>query len=686
MKKNYLLVCFTLACSVLFAQNATIKTDNSQEKLGVHIKPNNDGLDTYNYTKKKNRYTQKALGDTLAYFDFDGGLPAGWAFTNNNNNTFTWRWDTVYEAGTRRPNTPKIASTTADNGFLSLPADFYNSPNAIEEMNTFVTSGPIAITPSKSVLISYQQYLAKCCLFRSDYLLEVSADSINWDTAAAVDNGVPFNFPNAPASNPVEIAIFNLSETVAMKDTFYLRFRATDNLYYFWMIDDIAIVEGPANDIEITGADLLFSPDRYQVSPLYNQIPYDLFPPITFSAVMLNNGSDTAFSAKMDVDVTRVSDLNGTFVDEHLYSQSEFVLNNDLPPFPAFDTLIEDDLTFSPLVSGSFRVDYSVSADSAEQITGDEFESRTFITTDSIYARDDGDFDVANDIGPRAIFTNISNGGNDGDACGTTYIVESRTQGNKVYPTSISYYVTDDSANIGSVISPSIWVFYEDTANVRDSWLPEDFDNSTGKGLVMYGDLYTVTANDLNSFLTLPLDSAQSATNNGYDGLDSGSYVVGWEVISGSVADNSVSFEVVDDISTSLIQPSFSSFIFHSNGSPKVVIASDDDTKFQPVIRLNIATLPIQTDVNDVANSKSNIFDVVPNPNNGQFKINIAVETSAAYNLTVRNAIGQIVYSDLLSVNGAITERIDLSSVGKGVYFLTLENTNERLQKKIIID
>lgn len=676
MKKNYLLICFTLLMGTVFSQSSDTFLQD-QKNIGLSAKSSKHVADYI--SKNKNKYSNKALGDTLVYFDFDGGLPAGWEITNENNNTFAWQWDTIYRAGTRTGNTPVIASTTADNGFLSLPSDFYNSPNVISTMNTFVTSGPIAISPRKSVFVSFQQYLSKCCLFASDYLLEVSIDSINWDTADAVDRGNPFNFANAPINNPVEFVTINVSETVANSDTMFLRFRANRNIRYFWMLDDVAIVEGPRNDIEITAADLLFNPDNYQISPLYDQIPYDLFPPITFSGVILNNGWDTAYSAKMEIDVTRINNLNGTFVNEHRYSQSEFVANTDLDPFPATDTLLENDLTFSPLTQGDFRVDFRVVADSAEQISGDESQIRTFTTTDSVYARDDGDFDIANGIGPTAIFTNRSNGGNDGDACGTTYIVESRSQGNKVIPTSISFYVTNDTGNIGITISPSVWVFYEDTLNVRDAWLPEDFNNTSGKGLVIFGDLYTVQASDTNTFLTLPLDTA------GFGGLDSGAYVVGWEVLSGSNASNEIFFEVVDDISTSLVQPNASSLIFHSNSSPKLVIATSNTTKFQPVIRLNIAGLPIQTSVDDLNNSKSEVFDVVPNPNNGQFKINIAVEKSAIYNLTVRNMLGQTVYTDVLTVNGAHTERIDLSSIGKGIYFLTLENATERLEQKIIL-
>ena len=78
-------------------------------------------------------------------------------------------------------------------------------------------------------------------------------------------------------------------------------------------------------------------------------------------------------------------------------------------------------------------------------------------------------------------------------------------------------------------------------------------------------------------------------------------------------------------------------------------------------------------------------FEVAPNPNNGQFSLTIASNLNVDYNLNVRNMLGQVVLTDQVSVNNQKTIQIDLSNYEKGVYFVTLENDNERKVKKVVV-
>jgi len=686
MKKNYLLVCLLLIASVSFSQqkSSSISIEQEQDLMFDYNAAGHKTIKGVDPEITKDKFNNKAFRDTLHYEDFDGGLN-GWTVTDLENNGEVWEWSTTYRTGNATAGISRIQSTTGSNGFLSLPSDFYNSPrpanfpNLTDEMNTFVTSPAIKLNKqAKSVFIEFQQYHARCCFFADMHIMEISADSITWDTTD-VDEDVAIGFTNGPG---VATVTYNISNFAANTDTIYIRFRATRNVLWFWMIDDVTVLEGPKNDLEISNSKIRFYDRDYGIAPIYGGVPFDIFPPLEFQSTIFNNGSDTARNANMEVDVTRTNNLNGTFVNQHVYNATEFVTNNALPSFndnPNAEVLIEDDLTYSPLLQGRHRVNFEVSSDSTEQISGDETDSLTFFTTDTTYFIDDGAFTIANGISPVTIAQGPSVGGFDGDALGTMYIIDSSRSQGKVIPTSISFYVSSNTVNDGISISPSIWYFEEDTNVIENAWLPEDFNNTSGKGLLVFGDIYQVQISDTNSFLTLPLDTA------GFAGLDPGQYMVGWEVISGSTIARDVYFEVADDQTTANRQPTFTSLLYHSNTTPKNVIFNSAQTQFQPVIRLNIATLPIQTSVEDPSNSRSEIFDVVPNPSSGQIKINIAVETTAIYNLSVTNMLGQVVYSDVLPVNGAVTERIDLSSVGKGVYFLTLENTNERLQKKIIL-
>jgi hypothetical protein len=74
---------------------------------------------------KAAKFNSKAFGDTLYYQSFDS---TGWSIFNNNPNNFLWRWDTIYPNGQFSNPNNVITSTTASNGSMVLPADFYTTP------------------------------------------------------------------------------------------------------------------------------------------------------------------------------------------------------------------------------------------------------------------------------------------------------------------------------------------------------------------------------------------------------------------------------------------------------------------------------------------------------------------------------------------------------------------------------
>lgn len=664
MKKLYSLLGAILITSLAFAQGIKIDA-NYANQLPTAVDEGVREMEKMNLRKQKN----KAFLDTLFYESFTGGLPVGWSITNSNSgaNNFAWTWDTLYRTGEFSGAITRIKSTTGATGFMLLKADNFNTPvsSGTTDMDTWFSSPAIPISPTrKSVIISYQQYLRFCCNVGNQLVLDVSTDNSTWTTFDARDN-LPVNTANVGNAVGVLNHRINISEVAAGADSVFFRFRSTGNSHYFWMIDDIAVIEGPQYDLEISNPYMEFHGNRYGINPFYNQIPYELFSPVNFTAQLLNNGWDTSFNANMQIGVEHTAGLNGSLGSGQAYSSRTNVGTTDLLPFPTRDTMIDDLQSFVPLANGEFRVDFLVSSDNAEQFIGDETSTQNFITTDTVYARDDGDF--GGGTGPASYLTGnpLVVGGSDFDACGTLYNIEARTLGNNVVPTSITYYISNDPNNIGVEIIPSVWAFDETQTTLALAW---DHFNT----LEYEGNIYKITANDTSSFLTLPLDTA------GVGGLDSGQYVVGWEVISGGKPNGTGYMEVANDLSTSVLQVPVSSFVYHEHSGAVISVA------VQPVIRLNLAPLPIQTSIEE-PNSTANIFDISPNPNNGVFNINISVENRATYNLNVRNTLGQIVYSDVLNIKGAMTERLDLSSVQKGIYLISLENDTEKLQKKVIL-
>ncbi|MBS1773129.1 MAG: T9SS type A sorting domain-containing protein [Bacteroidetes bacterium] len=71
----------------------------------------------------------------------------------------------------------------------------------------------------------------------------------------------------------------------------------------------------------------------------------------------------------------------------------------------------------------------------------------------------------------------------------------------------------------------------------------------------------------------------------------------------------------------------------------------------------------------------NNYFSIYPNPNRGNFTLQGDVPSTENIQLTVTNAIGQVVYTNNISpINKKVNEHIDLTSCANGIYILHLKN------------
>jgi len=78
---------------------------------------------------------------------------------------------------------------------------------------------------------------------------------------------------------------------------------------------------------------------------------------------------------------------------------------------------------------------------------------------------------------------------------------------------------------------------------------------------------------------------------------------------------------------------------------------------------------------------------VSPNPSNGTFKLAFNVANSFVSDLYISNQAGKIVYSESnLSISNNLTKTIKTYGLPSGEYFLTVQNGDKKLVKKIIIN
>jgi len=76
---------------------------------------------------------------------------------------------------------------------------------------------------------------------------------------------------------------------------------------------------------------------------------------------------------------------------------------------------------------------------------------------------------------------------------------------------------------------------------------------------------------------------------------------------------------------------------------------------------------------------------VYPNPNNGNFEIRFA-DVSGIMNISMTNALGQIVYTSKVQANANSTEIIQLGGIETGAYQLKVEGNSGVSVHSIIIE
>ena len=78
-------------------------------------------------------------------------------------------------------------------------------------------------------------------------------------------------------------------------------------------------------------------------------------------------------------------------------------------------------------------------------------------------------------------------------------------------------------------------------------------------------------------------------------------------------------------------------------------------------------------------------FQLMPNPNNGMFKVSVQTTKSGNFDLTIVNSKGQTIKSNKIEINRSLNKTIDLSGIKPGVYILILKNGNTQAMRKMLV-
>jgi len=625
MNKKYLL-------SVLFSLGYFLIHGQQNKMIGeiINEKPSHISIEELKNINSNQNFT-KSPGDTLWYEDFGSGFSTNSWTTGS---IFPWIYTTAAPGGQYSTVVPPIGSTTGSNGFASMRADFYNTPTpagGFINMDSYLTSGPITLNPKGDIILQWQQSYSYCCNMSSALLeVQVSSDNLNWTSF----NAKPGVSPSTSVSGTFQV---NISSVAANQSVVYIRFYMNAS-HYYWMVDDIVVVEGTANQLELVRGLNSFGPINRE--GFYTMVPKALTQPLSFGGEIRNSGGLIANNVKLKVGVSKNSAI--------MFNDSSATVSSIAP-------LVTD--TFNLLNAynntdgvGDYTINYIAKGITPSYNPTLEMTSIDYKVTDTIFGKD---YNIANgDIGSG----NYVDGDAAGSMIGTRFNI-----GKAAKLTSVSYFISNSTLNVGAQFKAKVYYF--------------DTSQSTLNGaMVLFAqnqNSYTIQASELGKWVTIPIDSL----------LLPGMYVaVAEQTLTNTSA---IDFSLGRSRATEDLQPNAQTAnLSHYIYAGGAAVPYWGWMTSQPMIRMNFGDL-LPVGLNE-SKGISNNFRISPNPNNGQFRIEVIAE-SAQFKLSVRNMVGQVVYNEAILVNNSLIQNIDLSHLDKGVYFVALENGKNREVQKVIV-
>ncbi len=332
------------------------------------------------------------------------GTPSDWVIANDGSTTLNWQIGIVSNTGGYP--TADIASTTAADGWAMIDSDAHEGSTPEDCWLTNANGIDLTGFPSAVVQFenNYRRWDSQCYLVVG---IGDGAGNVTWpDLAVGTDismmNNVFDVFPNYvnnndESSNP-ELIQINISSALAGQplDDIYIRFNWTGTWGYTWFVDDISIVEQPADDIQILSSWFAGTNNEgfeYGRTPL-NHLDTDW----TVGSEVLNFGVNDQTNIDLDVDFGLFS-------------------SNVTEPTLASGATVIMESTESPILAlGVYDGTYTAVSDG--ETTGSDFWNNTFLrsfeVTTNMYSQDGIGVHPASELALSALgsgsFTGVTDG------------------------------------------------------------------------------------------------------------------------------------------------------------------------------------------------------------------------------------------------------------------------------------
>lgn len=603
-----------------------------------------------NYVKVEKRITSTPSQNIVWESDFSD--PNDWVLDNNGQNPPNYGWS-IDQNSDGWWSSNGITSTSGGNFAELSNGDPSQTPGtqAGAVVYTMTMSQPVNIFDSigsSNATLTFEEFGAK---FYDLQEIQVSVDGVNFVTVgdnssySQLTQSGGSAYPN-PSLREINIASYIGSTPTSV----WIRFSWTSNLNlpttdpnyyntwiaYGWYIDDVKIVESPANRVTMedvviggfwidylnySGAGLndIYGLD-YSVTPL-SQLQNR---PYSIEALFRNQGT-----------VSQTVDLNYSIVGAtNVTSSNSVVLNPGDSIFLA--------ASFSPSTIGSYPIEIYGNADSLGAgiiLSQTVYATKNIEVTDYIYGKD---------LGPTNSSSYILGGLEDQNHITSRFEMYADQD---LY--SLRAYIADNST-VGAEVKA---IIYEVDSTVSNA--------NGGAILIAESDDYTITAQDRGAWVDIPFVDPINLSNGyayefgivGYQHPSLESYIG----VSGSSMYNG-EHSLFDELGLSS----------SSAGTPTWYYITST-----PMVRMNFDPSSVITSVDDKLSDKLHIY---PNPSNGL--INIELDKLNFYNISISNVLAKEVYKNTIS---SVNTTLDLSNFDKGLYFVELNDGKNIFTKKLII-
>ena len=368
MKKILLLLNFLLIFSL---SNSQVNTKNIQSVSYIS-----------NYTINDINNSQSIGGDENVIWeeDFANQIPENVSIESVG--TYgDWIWSNESTQGQWGANAGLIESPSVDNGFMLLDADYFNSypQNGVAEgevgensVNSSFIIGPIDLSSSETnaLVLQFYTYYRICCFYPgngNDLNVYISTDEgETWNDLNYIEGDIYEVNVGTQKLSQIPLSGFNPNvESVHFKFEWL-------GTHYFWMIDDISVIQQPAYDLKMLSSWLTMeNPAGIE----YYSIPESQMPnEMLFGGEIYNYGYNDEINVKLDGMIDNTN-LMADVTYELIESDSTRFVETGL-----FDV--------SSLTSGTYTFTNSIQSNGDDALINDNSKTREFVISENEYQVD----------------------------------------------------------------------------------------------------------------------------------------------------------------------------------------------------------------------------------------------------------------------------------------------------------